>query len=501
MSISINNIIETLCNPAGRFTSLEGIRLKPDEHGEAMFSFSGKTVDFQVWWNEESYVLKCCMREQSGIQISPEKINAILDGYSCSYLVDYRFLPAEMLIFDNMGTAHSVDVTLMKMPEGMPMDKFLVRACDDRNYRLLKKLKEEFCLRGVWLLKQHIVHRRIRPSNIIVSPEGVPTLINYEAMVTVEPGVNDESALADNLSIAALTLGIVMLRHNPSFYRLFRQTYVFKLPVLREGILALMEESAVEAGCAEVVEIVRLLAGTSSSLSSSGALAKALGKLAADDTPLIIDPQRAISVSRALFEPAGLPFEGSEHKKEGGLNLTEYDFVGSYCEELICVSQRDRWGFVDKHGAVMIPLRYQWASDFEEGRAVVIYDDYHAMINKEGHEILPAIYESIDWDCHNSIAKVMLDGLYGLYGREGEELVAPRYEWMGETLDELILVKENGLYGYIRRNGDMVITTRYDDASSFNDEGLASVVLGGESCMIDTTGTISRHGCCRESTF
>lgn len=134
-----------------------------------------------------------------------------------------------------------------------------------------------------------------------------------------------------------------------------------------------------------------------------------------------------------------------------------------------------------------LPLRYEWASDFMEGRAEVMRNGCYGLIDKTGKEILPAIYELVEWNSERGIAKVACDGLFGLCDRDGKELVPFIYRWMGGTENDLILVFSEKHYGYIRQDGTAVIPFRYDDAYDFKD-GTALVVRGGKSYKIDMQG-------------
>ena len=82
------------------------------------------------------------------------------------------------------------------------------------------------------------------------------------------------------------------------------------------------------------------------------------------------------------------------------------------------------------------------------------------LIDKEGREVLPPIYESVDWDCRHGVACVSYDGKIGLYDRNGDERVAPVYDWMGDVREsELLLVRKDGLCGLyppFGRSGDSV---------------------------------------------
>lgn len=50
MALSIYNLIESVCNPAGRFKTLREIGVKTDEKGDPVFSYSGTTISFSVVW-------------------------------------------------------------------------------------------------------------------------------------------------------------------------------------------------------------------------------------------------------------------------------------------------------------------------------------------------------------------------------------------------------------------------------------------------------------------
>ncbi|MFQ8806408.1 MAG: WG repeat-containing protein [Alistipes indistinctus] len=82
-------------------------------------------------------------------------------------------------------------------------------------------------------------------------------------------------------------------------------------------------------------------------------------------------------------------------------------------------------------------------------------------IDKEGREVLPPIYESIDWDCRHGVACVSYDGKIGLYDRNGDESGrAPVYDWMGDVRESELAAGSQGrslrLYPPFGRSGDSV---------------------------------------------
>ncbi len=67
-------------------------------------------------------------------------------------------------------------------------------------------------------------------------------------------------------------------------------------------------------------------------------------------------------------------------------------------EGLRRISTPDGVGFEDEHHNVVIAPRWQWADDFREGRAAVMnHDGLMGLINRHGEEVIPVIYNDIQY--------------------------------------------------------------------------------------------------------
>ena len=119
MALAIHNLLETVCNPAGRFKMLDGIEVARDEFDDPVFSVTGKTTCFPVRWGDRSYVLKCFVRSQQDSKMVFRQIAEYLERVTSPFLVDYVYLSEEMLVFNDNGESYYTDVILMEYPEGM----------------------------------------------------------------------------------------------------------------------------------------------------------------------------------------------------------------------------------------------------------------------------------------------------------------------------------------------------------------------------------------------
>ena len=80
-----------------------------------------------------------------------------------------------------------------------------------------------------------------------------------------------------------------------------------------------------------------------------------------------------------------------EYDKEGLLSnetwvSQQYDLVGSYANGLAYVKQNGKYGYINKSGEVVIPIRYDDAEKFEGGKAKVTKDGDSFYINMQGEK-------------------------------------------------------------------------------------------------------------------
>lgn len=167
-----------------------------------------------------------------------------------------------------------------------------------------------------------------------------------------------------------------------------------------------------------------------------------------------------------------------------------YEYVGNFSEDMALVKLERFYGFIDKTGKEVIPLRYESASDFSEGLARVFTGDFifdedgngsyigegkWGYIDKTGKEVIPLKYE----EClpfSEGLAAVRLNGKWGYVDKTGKEVIWLE-EGMGESFKEGIARVVFGFYeeyGFIDKTGRKITAKRYRDADNFT-ESLARV--------------------------
>lgn len=143
----------------------------------------------------------------------------------------------------------------------------------------------------------------------------------------------------------------------------------------------------------------------------------------------------------------------------------QFDLIGEFSEELAPVKIRNRWGYIDRSGQLVIKPQFKWVDEFSKGVAVA------------GR------------------------GKVGFIDRTGRFVIKPQFANARSFSEGLALVKnkKSGDWGYIDKAGKLVIDCNFLTAGSFS-QGVAFVSTGQGASCIDKSGQIvNKPGCNRFS--
>lgn len=107
------------------------------------------------------------------------------------------------------------------------------------------------------------------------------------------------------------------------------------------------------------------------------------------------------------------------------LSSLEPSYIGSFSEGLARVKKDGKWGYVDKKGVLVIPTKYDYVSDFNEGMAQVskmddverYYDSGY--IDATGVLVIPMQYDWNPNDFHEGLAAVQKGDKWGFVDKHG----------------------------------------------------------------------------------
>ena len=113
---------------------------------------------------------------------------------------------------------------------------------------------------------------------------------------------------------------------------------------------------------------------------------------------------------------------------------------------------------------------YDYITKFNETLICVLKDDKYGFINKDGKEVVKPIYDEVDDDFFEGLARVEINDKWGFINKEGKKVVKPIYDWVSTFEEDLAKVMKNGKWGLINKTGEKVIKPIYDAVSNFGEE-------------------------------
>lgn len=154
-------------------------------------------------------------------------------------------------------------------------------------------------------------------------------------------------------------------------------------------------------------------------------------------------------------------------------------------------NEKGKWGYVDQSGSWVIKPKFEYAAQFENGRAKVGKDGKFGYIDYSGKEVIKIDFTEMGlWeDGKCKVAKggdrddngILKGQKYGYINVRGEELLKCEYDEIGFfNKFGLAYVRKDDKYGYIRNTDySFAIPCEFSAVGTFNDSGFCWVAKGG----------------------
>lgn len=117
------------------------------------------------------------------------------------------------------------------------------------------------------------------------------------------------------------------------------------------------------------------------------------------------------------------------------------------------------------------------------------FGGFYGVINSEGIEIVPLIYDYIESNCINGRRLYSENGLYGFFDSRYEEVIMPKFQKAVAFSEGIAFVYNGSKWGAIDRSGNMVLPYLYNSSGSFKN-GQCRINIDGQWTLIDRKGVI-----------
>lgn len=174
----------------------------------------------------------------------------------------------------------------------------------------------------------------------------------------------------------------------------------------------------------------------------------------------------------------------------------QFSFATVFREDLALVKtsgDNGKWGYIDKNGKFVINAIYKNATVFQEGIAWVVSDNTAPTAIDNNGEVQFTLKEAEDVRLYSddlaAFSKVdSTSVIWGFVDKSGKQVINPQFVEVGDFHDGKCAIKnKEGKWGYIDKSGKIIINNQFDHADSFK-EGKAIVALDEKSGVIDEDG-------------
>ncbi|MCM1031339.1 MAG: WG repeat-containing protein [Oscillibacter sp.] len=180
----------------------------------------------------------------------------------------------------------------------------------------------------------------------------------------------------------------------------------------------------------------------------------------------------------------------------------QYSFLSPFQDGLAVVQFEEKWGFIDKTGKQIIPCIYDYTSDkFSEGLAAVRIGEKRGFIDKKGKQVIPCIYDYTSDEFSEGLVAVRIGEKRGFIDKTGKQVIPCVYDDASYKFSEgLAVVKVGEKWGFIDKTSKQVIPCIYDYAYNFSG-GFAKVTFSGVSMLIRKNGKFFPYHDCTMGRF
>jgi hypothetical protein len=152
------------------------------------------------------------------------------------------------------------------------------------------------------------------------------------------------------------------------------------------------------------------------------------------------------------------------------------------------------YGFIDRHGKQIVPIKNLDATEFSEGLAYIMNPDERGYIDTTGKLVLK-MEETVGYEFSEGMAAVSnAQFKVGFINKQGKLMVNYLYDEPTTFSEGKAKVNIDELFGFINRNGDIKIALQYDDVKDFHENRSFAGRLSSQQiikwALIDTTGKL-----------
>tara|TARA_B100000683_G_scaffold188793_1_gene181990 strand:+ start:12 stop:1352 length:1341 start_codon:yes stop_codon:yes gene_type:complete len=154
----------------------------------------------------------------------------------------------------------------------------------------------------------------------------------------------------------------------------------------------------------------------------------------------------------------------------------KYQYARPFSEQLAAVQlDNDLWGYLNTEGKMAHFAQYNHALSYSSGLAAVENNkEKFGYINKDGRRVINFQFDDAK-SFSEGLAPVRIGKLWGYIDTTGKIVIEPQFEFAEPFKDGLAIASPDWLFGFINREGEYFIKAHYLEVREFSD-GKAAVM-------------------------
>ncbi|GEM_PF-2689600 len=174
---------------------------------------------------------------------------------------------------------------------------------------------------------------------------------------------------------------------------------------------------------------------------------------------------------------------------DGNIILSQqYGRVGINVDGYITFEENGKCGMADDKGKILVEPLYDNVFGGASG-IIIRNDDKYGVYDGQGKELLPIVYEDMQFLTKDLIALKDESGKYAMYNYNGEKITDHIYDEMNGYGRTMIQVSQEDKWGYLNNDGEVVVDIQYEQIDiSILDPRYAQVKVDGKYGIMDMYG-------------
>lgn len=132
----------------------------------------------------------------------------------------------------------------------------------------------------------------------------------------------------------------------------------------------------------------------------------------------------------------------------------------------------DKYSYIEKkNNRYIVQIDDSKILSKDENGAFKTIQSKYGMLDLNGKELIPCLYNRIDWKTSNLLeVNKELNGNYALFDKNGKQITNFDYMVFGDAKNGLITTRIKNLFGIIKENGKIVVPIKFEYLSLIEDK-------------------------------